>query len=193
MDGSTSLHAGAPMLDASRPDLVALAQLGDVEALGALYDTHYPVVYRYLRARVGDPHLAEDLASDVFRRMLTGLPQYRPMGLPFQAWLLRIAHNRLVDHYRQESSHMSVELETIENQGGDDADPTDLVERQLSLEQAYRALAKLDTAQRDVLILRFLNGLSLRDVSLALNRTEDSVKALQRRGLAALRLTVAQE
>ena len=111
------------MPDVSGPDLIARAQRGDVDAIGALYDMHYRAIFRYLRARVGDQQLAEDLTGDVFRRMLTGVRQYRPMGLPFQAWLFRIAHNLLVDHYRQESSHRLVSLQKTESQPDIEADP----------------------------------------------------------------------
>jgi RNA polymerase sigma-70 factor, ECF subfamily len=193
MEGSVLRHTGAAMRDVSEADLVALAQGGDVDAIGALYDQHYHAIYRYLRARVDDPQLAEDLTSDVFRRMLTGLPRYRPRGLPFRAWLFRIAHNLLIDHYRRESSHPSLELQETNDPDEEGDDPASVVEQKLTMEQAGRALAELDSPQRDVLALRFLSGLSLHEVALVLNRTEGSIKALQRRGLAALRLTLAQE
>lgn len=193
MYGSTSLRTGVPMIEASQTDLVVLAQRGDLQALGALYDTNYPVIYRYIRARVGDSQLAEDLTGDVFRRMLTGLPQFRPMGLPFRAWLFRIAHNVVADNYREERRHMSVDLQETEYESKKDDDPASVVEQKLTMEEAHKALGELDASQRDVLMLRFLSGLSLQEVAHALNRTEDSVKALQRRGLAALRVNVAQE
>lgn len=185
--------AGPRMLDTSGPDLVELAQRGEADAIGGLYDLHYRAIFRYFRARVGNWQLAEDLTSDVFRRMLTGLPQYRPMGLPFRAWLFRIAHNVLVDHYRKESSDMSVELQENEQHGQRAADPASEVEHKLTMEEAYRALFELEPSQRDVLALRFLSGLSLREVAQALNRTEASVKALQQRGLAAVRLALVPE
>jgi len=181
------------MDDATRPDVVALAQRGDTEAVGTLYDQHYPAILRYFRARLGDWHQAEDLTGDVFRRMLTGLPQYRPMGLPFRAWLFRIAHNVLIDLYRQESSRMSVSLRETDHQSGSQDDPAAVVEHKLTMEYAHRALAELDQTQRDVLALRFLSELSLKETALALGKTEDAIKALQRRGLAALRLTLAQD
>ncbi len=193
MEESLLLSGSARVREPADSDLVVLAQRGDTEALGALYDQHYLAIYRYLRARVGDPQLAEDMAGDVFRRMLTGLSQYRPAGLPFGAWLFRIAHNLLVDHYRQEDRRMSVGLHETDHQAKSGEDPAAIVEGQLTLEQACRALAELDAPLRDVLELRFLGGLSLREAALALNRTEDSVKALQRRGLAALRFSLSQQ
>jgi RNA polymerase sigma-70 factor (ECF subfamily) len=193
MNGFALLGGGLPMDDATRPDVVALAQRGNTEAVGTLYDQHYPAILSYFRARLGDWHQAEDLTGDVFRRMLTGLPQYRPMGLPFRAWLFRIAHNVLIDLYRQESSRMSVALRETDHQSGSQDDPAAVVEHKLTMEYAHRALADLDQTQRDVLALRFLSGLSLKETALALGKTEDAIKALQRRGLAVLRLTLAQD
>ncbi len=181
------------MTDPSSPDLVVRAQRGDVEAIGALYDEHYQAIFRHFKARLGNQQAAEDLTGELFRRMLTGLPRYRAIGLPFRAWLFRIAHNLLVDHYRQESGPMVVPLEQTDRHQVSEEDPASATERKLTLEGAYRALAELDLLQREVLALRFLSGLSLRETALALNKSEDAVKALQRRGLMALRLTLAEE
>jgi RNA polymerase sigma-70 factor, ECF subfamily len=180
------------MTDDSDPELVALAQRGVEKALGALYDAHSQAVFRYFKARLGNQQAAEDLTGEVFRRMLTGLPQYRAVGLPFRAWLFRIAHNLLVDYYRQEGNSTLVPLQQAEQQMDED-DPASVAERKLTFEQACRVVAELDLSQREVLTLRFLSGLSLHETALALNKSEDAVKALQRRGLMALRLTLADE
>ncbi len=88
---------------------------------------------------------------------------------------------------------MLVSLQHTENQPHSEAEPAVVIEQKSTLEQAYRALAELDLPQREVLTLRFLSGLSLRETALALNKSEDAVKALQRRGLMVLRLTLAEE
>ncbi len=169
---------------------VGRAQRGEVDAVGALYDQHREAVFRYVRSRVGDLHTADDLTGEVFKRMLIGLPRYRPTGLPFRAWLFRIARNLLIDHYRRESRVDLRPLDEAEQAGVAAPDPAPLVERQAALDQVYAALAELDPLQREVLTLRFLSGLSLRETAQALGRTEDSIKALQRRGLAGLRLSL---
>lgn len=192
MDIPVALPKVPFMPDLSTPELVALAQRGDEEALGALYDAHCQPVFRYFNARLRNQQAAEDLTGEVFRRMLTGLPQYRAIGLPFRAWLFRIAHNLLVDYYRQEDGPMLVSLQQAERQTNDD-DPASAAERKLTFDQACCVVAELDLSQREVLIMRFLGGLSLRETSLALNKSEDAVKALQRRGLMALRLTLSGE
>lgn len=175
------------------PEVLALAQRGDEAAIGVLYDSHCQAVFRYFKARLGYQQTAEDLTGEVFRRMLTGLPRYRAIDLPFRAWLFRIAHNLLVDHYRQESGHTVVSLQDAENVSADEINPASVVEQKLTMEQAHRALSDLEPAQRDVLALRFLSGLSLKETALAMSRTEDAIKALQRRGLAALRVSLAME
>ena len=181
------------MPNPSSLELIALAQRGDEEAIGALYDAQCQAVFRYFKARLSDQQTAEDLTGEVFRRMLTALPQYRVIDLPFRAWLFRIAHNLLVDHYRRESSHKMVSLKEAENANEDEIDPSSVIERKLTMEHAHRALLDLEPSQRDVLALRFLSGLSLKETALAMGKTEDGIKALQRRGLAALRLSLSMQ
>jgi RNA polymerase sigma-70 factor (ECF subfamily) len=176
--------AAAPAADPGLA-VVTRAQQGDSAALAALYDQHYGLIYGYLRARLGDRQAVEDLTGEVFQRMLTGLAAYRPQGLPFRAWLVRIAHNLLVDHYRRAGRGLVVEWD--ERLPAASPDPTHEAEHNLTLEQVYRVLAGLDEHQREAVTLRFLSGLSLRETALALGKTETAIKALQRRGLAALR------
>lgn len=181
------------MPNLSSPELISLAQQGNDEAIGALYDAHCLAVLRYFQARLGHRPTAEDLTGEVFRRMLTGLPRYRAIDLPFRAWLFRIAHNLLVDLYRRENGRTMVPLAEVENVSDGEADPVSTVEHKLTMEHAYQALSELEPPQRDVLALRFLSGLSLKETALALSRTEDAIQALQRRGLMALRLSLGMK
>ena len=181
------------MPDPGSPDLVARAQGGDVDAIGALYDQHHESIFRYVWLRVGDRHLAEDLTGDVFMRMLAALPGYRSMGLPFRAWLYRIAHNLLVDHFRKVGDREPLPLDVVEHTEAGEDDLASTVERNLLAERLHRALSKLDPSYREVVVLRFISGLSLREVALATDKTEAAVKSLQHRGLAALRLALNQE
>jgi len=170
--------------------LISLAQQGDQGAIGALYDAHCRAVFLYFHARLGHQQTAEDLTGEVFRRMLTSLSAYHTGGMPFRAWLFRIAHNLLVDQYRRESGRELIPLTNVENVGDEAVDPVSAVEQKLTMEYAYQALSELEPSQRDVLALRFLSELSLKETALAMNKTEDAVKALQRRGLMALRLSL---
>lgn len=176
----------------SDTQLIARAQRGDVEAIGTLYDQHQNAVFRYLWARLGQRPLAEDLTGEVFMRMLTALPNYRPTA-PFRAWLYRIARNLLIDHYRKRGQATTLPLETAEPQPAADADLLTVVEQTLTINRLQKALAHLEETQREVVTLRFLAGLSLQETAAALDKTEAAIKALQHRGLAALRQALTEE
>lgn len=192
MEG-TQLLGNHMMASSSISDVITRAQSGDLDALGELFDLHHQAVFQYLRSRVNDHHLAEDLTGEVFKRMLTNLYQYRTRTQPFRAWLFRIAHNLMVDHFRREGKHLHPPLVEQEFPDDDEGNPVLKVEMNQAVEQVFQALAVLEPLQRDVLALRFLSGLSLQEVAFILNRTEDSIKAHQRRGLAALRIALAQD
>jgi RNA polymerase sigma-70 factor (ECF subfamily) len=184
--------------DASMPDpsgsgLITLAQRGNVDAIGALYDQHHQALFRYIWLRVGEHALAEDLTGDVFVRMLAALPRYRPAQATFRAWLYRIAHNLLVDHYRKEGKRTPAPLQQAENLSAGDETPLTLFEQKLTVEQLRQALAALEQTQREVVTLRFLSGLSLQETAVVLGKTEAAIKAIQHRGLAALRSALIQE
>jgi len=180
------------MDDRSELDLVTRAREGDVDAIGTLYDQHHETIFRYLWLRVNDLKLAEDLTGDVFMRMLSALPRYQPMGMPFRAWLFRIAHNLLVDHWRKPGNCEPIPLDLIEEQS-DDGDPSLKVERNLLVAHVSRAMTQLEPNQHEVIVLRFVMGLSLQEVARAVGKTEGAVKSLQHRGLAALRRALEPE
>ena len=175
------------MDDRSELDLVTRAREGDVDAIGTLYDQHHETIFRYLWLRVNDLKLAEDLTGDVFMRMLSALPRYQPMGMPFRAWLYRIAHNLLVDHWRK-----PIPLDSIEEES-DDGDPGLDVERKLLVVHMNRAMTQLEPNQHQVIVLRFVMGLTLQEVARAMGKTEGAVKSLQHRGLTALRRALEPE
>ena len=174
------------MRDSSDAELIARAQLGEVNALGWLYDRHRESIFRYLWFRLDDRQLAEDLTGDVFMRMLDALPRYRMKGLPFRAWLYRIAHNLLIDYFRKMNRQVTLPLDVIEEQGTED-DPDRVIEQILLSERLQVALMRLEATQCEVVILRFLAGLSLQETALTLGKTEAAIKALQHRGLSSLR------
>ena len=108
------------MLDSKDADLVRRAQAGDVAAVGDLYDRHHKAIFRYVQSRVHGKDLAEDLTGEIFTRMVANLPDYRPMGVPFRAWLYRIAHNLVVDHYRKEGGQVLVPLDHADGLAGEE-------------------------------------------------------------------------
>lgn len=164
-----------------------------MHAIGELYDRHHTAIFRYVWSRVYHTQTAEDLTGEIFARMVDNLPHYRSRSVAFRAWLYRIAHNLVVDHYRQQGSYELAPLYQAEILPGESDNPAAAVERQLSLERMYHALERLDPAQREVLTLRFLAGLPLCEVAQALDKSIPAVKSLQHRGLAALRAWLHEE
>jgi RNA polymerase sigma-70 factor (ECF subfamily) len=179
------------MHDLSDAELVERAQNGAPEAVGLLYDRHHTRIFRYLRARIYDTHLAQDLTGEVFLQMVAHLPDYRSTGVPFSAWLYRIAHNHLVNHIgRKENQYQHVPLVWVGSLGHKDDNPAQVVERQLALEEVQQALERIDETQREVIILRFWLGYSLKEVAALLDKTVAAVKSQQYRGLLALEVAM---
>jgi RNA polymerase sigma-70 factor (ECF subfamily) len=173
-------------------ELIEQAQGGSVGAVGELYDNHHQPIFRYVWSRVRDKQLAEDLTGEIFMRMVTNLTSYQPAGVPFRAWLYRIARNMVVDHFRSENGRSPIPLVQIEQLSDGKGRPATIVEKQLDLERIQTALVKLDPAQQEVIILRFISGLPLSEVADSLDKSVAAVKSLQHRGLKALRVALKQ-
>ena len=169
-------------------DLVALASAGDAEAFGALYDRYQPEIVRYLTNRLRNMDVAEDLAQQVFLKAWQAIPRYQQRGTPFKAWLYRMAHNQMVDHFR--TSRPTTDLDGIEV-------PEEPVAEALVLKQELHgrlreALERLSEDHRDVLVLRFLMEKSAREIGEIMGRKEVTVRGLQMRALRALRTEIEQ-
>jgi RNA polymerase sigma-70 factor (ECF subfamily) len=167
------------------PDLVTRAQKGSVDAAGQLYERHYRSIFRYLFYRTGDQHTAEDLTGEVFLKMVQALPGYRVTAATFRTWLFQIARNLSIDHFRRGKNHPVVALEDT-FPAGEEA-PERAADRRLNGAQLQQALAQLNNEQRDVVLMRFVEGMPIGEVAATLHKSEDAVKGLQRRALIALR------
>jgi RNA polymerase sigma-70 factor, ECF subfamily len=166
-------------------EIIKRAQEGDAEQIAALYETYHVKIFRYLYYRVEDRETAEDLTSEVFIRMLRFLGGFKPPSASFQAWLFQIARNICNDHYRKLKTHPVVPLE--ENVRDENLSVHDTAERVLNSAQLKQALDKLSEDQRDVIIMRFIADMAISETAQALNKTEDSIKGLQRRALLSLK------
>jgi len=179
------------MLETLTPELLTRAQNGDHAVVGDLYGRYHVNIFRYLYYRLGDVHAAEDLTSEVFVRMMRSLPGYQIKNVPFEAWLFQIARNLAIDHYRKYNQREQLSLE--DDMLADRIDEPDRsLERNLTSDLLLKALAKLGDVQRDVIVLRFVNGLPIAQVAQTLHRSENAIKAMQRRALAALRETLVE-
>ena len=166
-------------------ELVRRAQAYDEAALETLYQTYYPKIYSYAFLQMGDVHAAEDLASDVMLKMLESLQSYKLRGLPFGAWVYRIARNRLIDLHRRRRRRGEVDLS--ETLSATLASPQALAERALERGQLQVALKHLTDEQRQVIVLKFIEGFDNRSVGRIMGRSEGAIKSLQHRALASLR------
>lgn len=165
--------------------VVQRAKDGDQRAITELYEEHAPRLYRYFLPRVGGrSQQAEDLTEEVFVRVLERLERYEDRGLPFGAWLFRIAHNLLIDHQRRLPKQPMVAIEDCEELRG----PAEKqIQQALDQHEISITMARLTSDQRNVIQLRFMEGLSIIETAAALGKTEESVKKLQARGLMAMR------
>jgi RNA polymerase sigma-70 factor (ECF subfamily) len=166
-------------------DLIRRAQEGEPNVVGDLYERYQRGIFRFIYYRVGDLHTAEDLTSDVFLRMIEKLPNYSGHSVTFQAWLFQIARNLSIDHYRKSSIRKNVQLMDDFPEGGDG--PLEMVSKGLTSEKLYHALVQLPENQRDVIVMRFIVGMPVREVAQALHKSDNSIKGLQRRALQSLR------
>ncbi|GAA1940618.1 sigma-70 family RNA polymerase sigma factor [Nocardioides hwasunensis] len=166
--------------------LVELARAGDKEAFGLLYDHYQPSVYRFLYYRTRSQSLAEDLTADTFFRALRSMNSFRWQGKDFGAWLMTIARNLTTDHFK--AGRTRLEMTTEDMSPHDDATdgPEDAVIADLTHEILLQALTELPSEQRDCLVMRFLQGLSIAETAKILDRSDGAVKQLQLRGVRNL-------
>jgi RNA polymerase sigma-70 factor (ECF subfamily) len=166
--------------------LVELARGGDGEAFGMLYDHYQPSVYRFVYYRTRSQMLAEDLTSETFLRALRNMAGFRWQGKDFGAWLMTIARNLCTDHFKAGRTRLEL---TTEDMGAHD-DATESPETAVLAGHTTAVLLeghrRLSDEQRDCLIMRFLQGLSIAETAEILGRSEGAIKQLQLRGVRNL-------
>jgi RNA polymerase sigma-70 factor, ECF subfamily len=159
----------------SQPDSQLVQQAKeDILAFAELYQRHHGRVFGYLRLRVANDDEAADLTHQVFLKALGGLPRYQERGVPFIAWLLRIARNTAVDAVRRRHND---DLDLIPEVLCDEhANPEAGVLERERLERLRIVIAKLSQDKRDLLALRFVGGLSAREIGMVVGKSEEATK-----------------
>ena len=152
------------------------------QRVAELYSTHANAIQRYIYRRVNDHALAEDLTSEVFVRVIESLHGYNDRGLPIEAWLYRIAHDRVIDSYRLQTRRPSCPLD--ESQPDLQAVSAADIEHDAGFAEM---LLHLTDEQRQVLALRYRDELTFAEIATHLDRTEGSVKQLNKRGIRQLK------
>ena len=181
-------HAGIP--DAFWRDPVERAKT-DPAAFGELYDRYSARIYRFVRSRIHDDGLAEDVTADVFMSALRGIRNYQDQGRPFSCWLYRIAANAVASHYRNRRPQLSLDdaiaLPALE------MDPADEVIARDRVRTVWQAIDRLPRQQRAAMILKFSDDLTMEDVGAVLGKSPAAAKLLIYRAVQRLRLELARD
>ena len=162
--------------------LLQRARQFDVQALAEIYEHYSPKLYRYAMRLLGDVNLAEDCVADTFSRFLQALKRGGGPKQHLQAYLYRVAHNWVVDHYRRSQPVSLNEQINLRSEG----DLAQSVAYKLESERMRAALRLLTNEQRQVIVLKYLEELSNREVAKIMGKTVGAIKAMQHRALASL-------
>ena len=172
------------MKSKSIDELVVDAQNGDNEAFGSIYDAFLTDIYRFIYYKVQNQGVAEDLTEDTFLKAWKKLDSYKKEKHPFSSWLYRIALNTVIDYTRKEHVHFE-EIEVfLKDEKMDTKEQTEQYYNKKILESV---LSKLPEAQKEVVILRYINELDYSEISEIVGKSEQAIRTLVSRGLQKLK------
>jgi RNA polymerase sigma-70 factor (ECF subfamily) len=176
-------------------ELVSAAQGGDTSAFGRLYDRYVDVVYRYVLFRLGDRDLAEDVTSETFLRALRRITSVSYQGRDVGAWFVTIARNIILDHVKSSRFRLEVVTDEVAEPSGAPigtvgaqavAGPEQQAISRATRAELLRCVAELGEDQRECIVLRFMQGLSVAETAVIMKRNEGAIKALQHRAVRRL-------
>ncbi|NQS91021.1 MAG: sigma-70 family RNA polymerase sigma factor [Chloroflexi bacterium] len=168
-------------------DLISLACDGDSDAFGVLYEKYIDQIYNYIYFRTSNGKDAEDICSRVFIRALNHIEKYEDRGYPFSAWLYRIAHNLVVNWYRDRERSNEVSLSDQYPPPTMDGSVEESIEKEDETEALLRIIRDLPEDRKELLILKHVEGLTNEEIGKIMDRTEGAIKALYHRTLESLR------
>ena len=166
--------------------LLTRARQGNVDALREIYVAYFPPIFQYIRLRVDDVQQAEDLAGDVFLKMIKAFKGSNAPHHSLRGWLFQVARNTMNDHYGK-VKHFTTD--TLEEwiPSGDEVNPEIQLIRELSREESRQAVQQLDFDQQEVIILRFGHAMSIKETSAVMGKSPSAIKSLQFRAINNLR------
>jgi RNA polymerase sigma-70 factor (ECF subfamily) len=170
----------------SEDRLLARARQGQQDAIMQIYERYFPPIFQFIRLRVGDRALAEDLASEVFVKLVGALQGSTAPRHSLRGWLFRVARNEIHDHYGKSRQLPTTTLDEW-LPSSPDHDPEVQFMRLVSVERARRAIRLLAAEQQEVLILRFGQMLSLQETADIMGKSTSAIKSLQYRAINTLR------
>ncbi len=158
--------------------------------MAEIYDAFAGRIYRFVLVHAREPSDAEDLLQRTFLKVIEGLPRYEHRGLPFAAWIFRIARNTAIDHGRSRRGEST--LDDVRERPDLGRGPAELAEASADQDAVRAALLLLTPEQRDVIEYRFFAGLSHREIGILMGKREGSVRGLQFRALETLRASLGK-
>ncbi|HEX9923711.1 MAG TPA: sigma-70 family RNA polymerase sigma factor [Anaerolineae bacterium] len=164
----------------------------DPDAFGQLYELHVEKIYNYIYYRIGNREDAEDLTARVFYRALNHIPHYKNKGVPFAAWLYRIAHNLVANWYRDQKRRPTVALDSLNLQGNNRENPHHVAELTNEHEILLAAIQKLPSLRQELLTLKYVERMSNAEIGKIMGRSEGAIKSLYHRTLVALKELLAE-
>lgn len=173
--------------------VVQRAQQNDPNAFAELYDEYFDKIYRYIAVKIGDREEAEDMTQQVFLKAHQSISSFKWKGVPFSAWLYRIAHNLIVDYIRKSKNRPdTLPDETIITDKSSKS-PEELVEQRMDIEKVMEVAKNLTEAQREVISLRFAGEMPIAQVAKIMGKSQGAIKALQHSAIASLRKMLLAE
>ena len=168
-------------------EILKRASQGDEEAFGLLYENYVDRIFNYIYYRTGNVHDAEDLTARVFQRAMKHIPNYQDRGVPFSAWLYRIAHNLVANWHRDRSRKKEIAITEMMSLPARNEHPETTLLRTEKQDALLRLIRTLPSDRQQLLILKFVEGYSNVEIGKIMNRSEGAVKSLYHRTLLALR------
>ncbi|MGA9396862.1 MAG: sigma-70 family RNA polymerase sigma factor [Anaerolineaceae bacterium] len=160
---------------------------GDKDAFGILYERYVGRIYTYIYYRTGNTHDAEDLTARVFYRAIEHIGRYRQRGVPFSAWLYRIAHNLVANWHRDRQRRQEVPIDDVVNLQAKMDPPEMAMMNTLDMERLMKVIQSLSSERQELLILKFVQELSNAEIGKIMRRSEGAIKSLYHRTLLSLR------
>ncbi|MBN8654644.1 MAG: sigma-70 family RNA polymerase sigma factor [Anaerolineae bacterium] len=173
--------------DYNEEDILARASQGDKDAFGALYERYAERIFNYVYYRTGNQHDAEDLTARVFQRAMNHIRNYTDRGVPFSAWLYRIAHNLVANWHRDRSRKQEIAIDDLPVLPTKGDHPERNLVRSQEQEALLRMIRKLPPERQNLLILKFVENMSNAEIGNIMGRSEGAVKSLYHRTLLTLR------
>lgn len=181
----------APALPEGESDLIALAKSGNAPAFGVLYERYVDRIYSYIYYRTGNRQDAEDLTSRTFNKALDHIKRFDDRGVPFSAWLYRIAHNLIANWHRDRSRKKEISLEDQVNLHAPGVSPERLVVTSEAREALLAAIRRLPDDRQQLILLKFGDNMPNAQIGAIMGRSEGAIKSLYHRTLLALREDLA--